>query len=199
MVQMRFMCSRSLQGIEPTLMMFQVKNIFFASLLATFVIGSAPVKTNSPTDVRYVARFENKIGGKIEFSSPNGSVLVNVNLSGLPASGGPFPYHIHQLRVPADGNCTGAGGHLNPYNGSESATALADKEVGDLSGKHGRITGQSFTTSYIEQYISLNESDPAFIGNLSVVVHFSNSSRLACSNITKLTKLNGFIETTILF
>ncbi|QLL35120.1 hypothetical protein HG536_0H04960 [Torulaspora globosa] len=176
-------------------MMFQVKNICFTSLLATFVIGSAPVKTNSPTDVKYVARFENKIEGSIEFSSPNGSVLVNVNLSGLPASGGPFPYHIHLLPVPADGNCTGAGGHLNPYNGSEAATASADKEVGDLSGKHGRITDQSFTTSYIEQYISLNETDLAFIGNLSVVVHFSNSSRLACANITKVTTLIGSSET----
>lgn len=172
-------------------MMSHLKSVCFASLLITLATAAAPVKTNSPTDVKYVAAFENQVKGTIEFSSTNGSVLVDVNLSGLPPAGGPFQYHIHELPVPTDGNCTGTRSHLNPYNGSENATMPADKEAGDLSGKHGRITGQSLTTSYIEQYISLNESDPAFIGNLSVVVHYNNSSRLACANITKLSTPNG--------
>ena len=34
-------------------------------------------------------------------------------------------YHIHQFQVPADGNCTGTGGHLDPTNRGEVNTYFA--------------------------------------------------------------------------
>lgn len=153
--------------------------------VVSLAFAQAPVKDNSPPGEHFTAEFSKKIEGSVSFSSTeNGSVLVDVNISGLPSEGGPFAYHIHELPVPSDGNCTGTKGHLNPYNGTVNGTTAADKEAGDLSGKHGVITGQSLETSYIEPYISLNEEDPTFVGNLSVVVHFANSSRIACANIT---------------
>ncbi|MDC6271975.1 superoxide dismutase family protein, partial [Acetobacter pasteurianus] len=126
-----------------------------------------------------------EISGTIKFSpASNGSVLVSVDVSGLPSSGGPFPYHIHEALVPENGNCTATGGHFNPFNGSASATEPAAKEVGDLAGRHGNITTTSdFKTEYVDNYLSLNPDSEAYFGNLSVVIHSSNNSRLTCANL----------------
>lgn len=156
------------------------------SLAASALAGTNPVLTDSPTDVTLKATFNKTISGFVEFYSTNGSVTVDVDLSGLPASGGPFLYHIHQKPVPANGSCTATLGHFNPYNGSETATTAAGKEAGDLSGKHGTILGTSLKTSYIEPYLSLDLLDKAYFGGLSVVVHYANTTRLACANILEV-------------
>lgn len=159
------------------------------SLLAgcAVVMGeSAPIVSDSPEGAKYVAKFDDKLQGSVEFSSAsNGSVTVNVDLDGFPSSGGPFTYHIHEAPVPSDGNCTGTKLHLNPYNGNPNATEPSELEVGDLSGRHGAVEGSSIDESYIDQYISLNENNKAFIGGLSVTIHYKNTSRLACANITE--------------
>jgi hypothetical protein len=53
-------------------------------------------------------------------------------------------YHIHAYAVPADGNCSGTLGHLDPFVRGESPpcdpTQPQTCQVGDLSGKHGNIT-----------------------------------------------------------
>jgi Cu/Zn superoxide dismutase len=58
-------------------------------------------------------------------------------------------YHIHEKPVPADGNCTGTGAHLDPYKRGETPPCDASKkescQVGDLSGKYGNITGNALT------------------------------------------------------
>ncbi|AQZ15250.1 hypothetical protein BZL39_P02820 [Zygosaccharomyces parabailii] len=167
--------------------MVSVKQIVTSIAFSSLAIAASPVVTDSPEGATYIAKFSEKVEGSLEFSSTsNGSVKVDVSLSDLPSSGGPFLYHVHELPVPSDGNCTGTEGHLNPYNGSENATNPADKEVGDLSGRHGAIKGRSVNTSYIDPYISLNKDDPAFVGNLSIVVHYYNTTRIACANITEV-------------
>lgn len=166
--------------------MVSVSSMLPLAAVASVVAGAAaPVLTDSPTEYIYRATFDKGVTGSVSFSSSNGTVMVNVNLSGLPSSGGPFLYHIHEKPVPADGNCTATLGHLNPYNGSETATTPSEMEVGDLSGKHGTIPGTSYSTSYFDQYLSLNPSNPAFLGGLSVVVHLNNLTRIACANITR--------------
>lgn len=154
------------------------------SLLA-FANAVAPEVSDSPTNVTYVAMFEKAILGSVDFSSTNGSVMVDVDISGLPASGGPFQYHIHQKPVPSDGNCVGTLGHFNPFMGTMNATEWDMMELGDLSGKHGKINGTSIMTSYIDPFLSLNKSSESYIGGLSVVVHFLNYTRIACANITE--------------
>lgn len=148
--------------------------------------AAAPVLTDSPTGVVYKATFNKTVDGLVEFSSQNGSVLVSVDISGLPDYGGPFQYHIHEKPVPANGSCLATLGHLNPYNGNVNATTPSEKEVGDLSGKHGFIEGTSIETSYIDPYLSLNPSNKAYLGGLSVVIHFANTTRLACANIYEM-------------
>ena len=71
-------------------------------------------------------------------------------------------YHIHEFAVPADGNCTGTGAHLDPYARTESPPCDASKpatcQLGDLSGKHGKInmigatgdSGGSFQVYYTD-------------------------------------------------
>lgn len=60
-------------------------------------------------------------------------------------------YHVHQNNV-TNGNCSSAGGHLDPY-GNGGATCNSDDqascEVGDLSGKHGTVPGTTFSAKYV--------------------------------------------------
>lgn len=155
-------------------------------LSALALAGAAPEVADSPSGLKYEANIDSpKVQGSVSFTSTSeGKVEVGVHLLGLPESGGPFIYHIHQLPVPSDGNCTGTLEHLNPYGGSPDKTDPAEKEVGDLSGKHGGINGTSIHQTYIDPYISLNKDDPAYFGNLSVVVHLADKTRIGCANIT---------------
>jgi len=62
-------------------------------------------------------------------------------------------YHIHEKPVPADGNCTGTGAHLDPYKRGEVPICDASKpetcQTGDLSGKYGNITARDFSAKYV--------------------------------------------------
>lgn len=147
---------------------------------------AAPQVMDSPRNAKYKAEFCEVPEGSIKFKATSeGEVQVNVKLHDLPEEGGPFLYHVHERPVPANGSCDATLGHLNPYNGSPNATEAAYKEVGDLFGKHGNITKRSFKTSYVDPYLSLNKTDPAYIGNRSIVIHYANETRFACSNITR--------------
>lgn len=163
----------------------------FINILALVSIGSAaaaPEASNSPKKAKYKADFDDDIKGSIKFkSNSEGQVKVTVKLAGLPKDGPPLLYHIHEKPVPSDGNCDATLGHFNPYHGNEDACDDAHKEVGDLSGKHGKIESHKkfFKDSYIEPYISLNETDPAFIGGHSIVIHCPDETRIACANITE--------------
>ena len=57
-------------------------------------------------------------------------------------------YHIHQLPVPSDGNCTGTMAHLDPTQRGElhacEAAAPQTCQAGDLAGKHGNITATTW-------------------------------------------------------
>ncbi|EGW33626.1 uncharacterized protein SPAPADRAFT_60963 [Spathaspora passalidarum NRRL Y-27907] len=170
--------------------MVSTSSITVLALSSLALAQNAPVSTDSPQGVTYVAKFvpnsKSNISGTVQFeAAKNGSVLVNVDVQGLPSQGGPFPYHIHEKPVPSDGNCTGTLGHLNPFNGTTTSTVAAGKEAGDLAGKHGNITTSPFQTEFVDNYISLNPDNAAYIGGLSVVIHASDNSRLTCANITK--------------
>lgn len=54
-------------------------------------------------------------------------------------------YHIHEKPISADGNCTSAGAHLDPYKRGEvppcDASMKETCQTGDLSGKFRNLTG----------------------------------------------------------
>jgi hypothetical protein len=83
-------------------------------------------------------------------------------------------YHIHALAVPADGNCTSTMGHLDPTDRGEYFPCDVSQpqtcQAGDLAGKHGNITGMTFTASYSEPYLSTDPTSMYFFGDKSVVI-----------------------------
>lgn len=174
----------------------QFSKPFYALAAATnCYAASAPVVSNNPTGVSYVAKFpatgpDQDVTGYVAFNSDNGTAKVNVVLQGLPADEGAITYHIHAKPIPEGGSCADTAAHLNPF--AANSTAVCDKsnpstcEVGDLSGKHGSIMNTtSFKTSYYDPYLSLNSSSSQFIGNLSINIHLKekNNTRIACANI----------------
>lgn len=98
-------------------------------------------------------------------------------------------YHLHDQPVPEDGNCTSTLAHLDPYERGEAtpcdSNAPQTCQVGDLSGKHGNITGDIDAT-YTDNFASLKEGIGAFFGNRSIVVHFGNKTRITCANFERV-------------
>ncbi|EOA82166.1 Cell surface superoxide dismutase [Exserohilum turcicum] len=173
-------------------MLVSLVSLLAAASAVTAQTSNAPVTTDNPAGAKYVATLPTKDGsslaGSIEGSTADGGkgVRFNVHFSGLPATGGPFMYHIHAKPVPADGNCTGAGAHLDPYHYGEDKKCDASKpeicQTGDLSGKYGTFEGNTFAASYVDLYSSTSPSDPAFFGGVSFVLHLANKTRIGCAN-----------------
>ncbi len=99
-------------------------------------------------------------------------------------------YHIHVDPVPSDGNCTKTLAHLDPYIRGEDpvcdSTAPETCQVGDLSGKHGKITADPFQVQYVDKFSSLKEGEGSFFGNRSFVLHFGNKTRISCASFVKV-------------
>jgi Cu/Zn superoxide dismutase len=180
--------------------------MYFSTVaLATFAVAAsaqyiqardatdAPITYGNSASMMWQATLMSDKVQHAEFNftgSSNGTgVSVSACFHGISASEpGPYAYHIHVKPVPADLNCTAAGGHLNPYNTTAipcDSTQPQTCEVGDLSGKHSKVpVGEMYCTSYVDNYLSVVESNPAYIGGRSVVIHNSNNTRIACGNIT---------------
>lgn len=167
-----------------------------ASVVSAQASTSAPVITGNPAGVSYVATLPEKAGsalrGSLSATSAVDGTGVNfkLSISGLPAEGGPFMYHIHELPVPENGNCTATKAHLDPYKRGEVPICDASKpetcQTGDLSGKHGNMTTQEWSQEYLDTYLALRADDVSFFGNLSFVVHLSNKTRIGCANFVKV-------------
>lgn len=160
--------------------------------------GNATVQSGLPA-ATYLATFPTTqfdpntgtlISGSIQASSVQGGtgVSFSINLSGIPdiATYGPIVYHIHELPVPADGNCTATMAHLDPTQRGElhscEAPAPQTCQAGDLAGKHGNITASTWTVQYSDNFLSTVPGSPYFLGDKSVVIHTSNATRITCAN-----------------
>ncbi|KAJ9157298.1 superoxide dismutase protein [Pleurostoma richardsiae] len=172
-------------------------------------LGNATVVVNNPPGVVYAATFPETAffkdaypaGGNIKGSvaavaNLNGvGVIFKVILSNLPTEGGPFIYHIHDQPVPASGNCTETLAHLDPFQRGEvpacDASLPETCQVGDLSGKHGKIPSTSTDQTYTDYYAATLPGIGAFFGNRSVVVHFANTTRITCANFAVVPGTTG--------
>lgn len=130
------------------------------------------------------------ISGTITVSSKQGDtgVTINVDFSNFPSESeyGPFVYHIHNMPVPADGNCTETMGHFDVTNYGEyypcNMSTPDNCQVGDLAGKHGKIMSSPFMANYVDDFLSTDPSSMYFMGTKSVVIHTMNTTRLTCAN-----------------
>ncbi|MCJ1407920.1 hypothetical protein MMC19_001991 [Ptychographa xylographoides] len=124
-------------------------------------------------------------------AAANGTgVMFNVSFTNFPSEAeyGPFVYHIHELPVPADGNCSSTMAHLDPTMRGElhacEAAAPQTCQAGDLAGKHGNITAANWNVMYTDLYLSTTPGSPYFFGDKSIVIHSTNATRLTCANFT---------------
>ena len=76
-------------------------------------------------------------------------------------------YHVHTYaidRMNPFGPCSpqAVGGHYNPNNAAYGVCNPSDVttcEVGDLSGKHGHLTGMQYRASYTDSFLPLSGSN----------------------------------------
>ncbi|KAI8055317.1 superoxide dismutase [Syncephalis plumigaleata] len=125
------------------------------------------------------AFLKGQVDARFVFETGNNYVLFNGLINpGLKVNVS-YPYHIHQLPVPADGNCDGTGDHLDPYN--------HQCEMGDLSGKFGPIVGwdnpRMSAYPFLHNDTTLTMTGENSIVNRSVVIHDPSGARIACGTI----------------
>lgn len=53
------------------------------------------------------------------------------------------------------------------------------------------ISCLTYEFSYTDQYLSTTPGDTAYFGDLSFVIHYANSTRIACANFTLVTSGNN--------
>ncbi|PSK37434.1 37S ribosomal protein S24, mitochondrial [Elsinoe australis] len=180
-----------------------VAAVFAAVANAQGAATDAPISRGNPLGASYQAILaptnKTSISGNIVVSTnpTQEGTNIQVRIDGLPSTGGPFTWHIHKAPIPADGNCTAALTHLDPYGRGETppcdASNPASCEVGDQSGKWGKmgLNSTSYAANYIDSYVSTNPSDPAFVGGKSIVVHYPNKTRITCANFVQVTSGTG--------
>ncbi|CAK8683483.1 unnamed protein product [Clavelina lepadiformis] len=122
--------------------------------------------------------------------SPFDPTFTTVSFNGIQSI--PAQYHVHKFPVPqrlseSDDRCSNdnVAGHFNPY-----AVVVADSpqdgtsdqyEIGDLSGKYGSVTNASHMGTYEDWNLPLFGYN-SVVGR-SIVVHRSDTSRVACATI----------------
>ncbi|KAI8950947.1 superoxide dismutase [Xylaria longipes] len=187
-------------------------NIFSLSAAGTCVLaqnsttgklGDAIAVTNNPVGKEAVAVLPDKpfftsgaLNGNVKgavraTAGANGvGVDFDVTFSNLPKEGGPFIYHLHVDPVDASGNCTNTLAHLDPFIRGEdpacNSSQPASCQVGDLSGKYGKITSDPFTAKFHDNFTALSEGPGSYFLNRSLVVHFANKTRITCANFAVL-------------
>ena len=104
-----------------------------------------------------------------------------------------YPWHIHQYPFTngQESPCSysSVGGHYDPFKANENSNYISDCqpqnkslcEVGDLSGKFGKLNSSVTSFSFPDSDLSLH-GQYSIIGR-SVVLHYSNGSRYVCANI----------------
>lgn len=176
-----------------------VAAVVLSAFVSRAVAQDAPRVNDNPPGVGYKATLpkepffkDTAIDGNVkgfvhaQASDDGHGVVFKVEFSNLPKEGGPFTYHIHVEPVPEDGNCTATLAHLDPFaRGEDPPCDLKDPascQVGDNSGKHGKIVSDPFQAEYVDYYASTKEGIGAFFGNRSFVLHYANKTRLTCAN-----------------
>lgn len=145
------------------------------------------------------------LSGSVLFTMSGSGCQVDLEISGFPAQGGPWPYHgispfnhnsdylVHQYAVTGN-NCSTAGAPFALINETAipvpcpPSDAPGGCQAGDMAGQFGNLTasGSVMKSSYYDPYISLDPTQANYVGDLSFNVHFSNFTVIACCKYSPL-------------
>jgi len=149
---------------------------------------------HNPTSIVYQANLRSQTGLKgivTAQAGPGGvGVMYEVEASGL-SGFGPFGYHIYEERVPPNGDCSFIRNRLDPRRRGflPVCDAIAPEacQVGDLSGKYGRLNDRVpyVRKLFVDRFTSLKAQDASFIGSRSFAVVDLNNIVLACGNFVE--------------
>ncbi|XP_014855045.1 PREDICTED: uncharacterized protein LOC106925297 isoform X2 [Poecilia mexicana] len=139
-------------------------------------------------------------GGQVKFSQavPQGPTEITVSLKNLQSLAGGYHVHILPIIVGSSDPCSDTDilGHFNPlaWNTSSSPSpgvgTVDQYEIGDISGKFGMLTGQNnFDAVYMDPNMPL--TGPYSIMGRSVVVHYTDGSRMVCADVLSDTNTKG--------
>ncbi|XP_070839239.1 uncharacterized protein cusr [Chaetodon trifascialis] len=131
--------------------------------------------------------------GQVQFSQavPQGPTTINVSLMNLDSLAGGYHVHILPIQPGSLDPCSNANilGHYNPLawnvsnNPAPGAGTVDQYEIGDISGKFGMLNGLSQSQAlYMDPGMPL--TGPYSIVGRSLVVHYSNGSRMWCADIS---------------
>ncbi|PVI05969.1 Cu,Zn superoxide dismutase-like protein [Periconia macrospinosa] len=159
---------------------------------------AAPQTTGNPAGVVYRADIDwldqNGIDGFFEAKAGKDGkgTELNYKFNNLTGPGAPYAYHIHEKPV-TNRDCNSTAGHLNPYKAPAKCSGPKENcEVGDLSGKYGTVDAKVYAETFVEPYLSIDQGNPAFIGDKSIVIHDKDGKRVACASFMgKLVKPDG--------
>lgn len=138
--------------------------------------------------------------GQVRFSQavPQGPTTINVSLKNLSSLAGGYHVHILPLKPGTVEPCSNANiqGHYNPLkwnisNSPPPGNGTVDQyEIGDMSGMFGMLTGQNdFEAVYMNPNMPMTGAYS--IMGRSIVVHYTNGSRMRCANITAERNADG--------
>ncbi|XP_073505074.1 uncharacterized protein [Phyllobates terribilis] len=115
---------------------------------------------------------------------------VQISFRGLQGLAGGFHIHLLPVNGALENPCSSAliRGHFNPFSVDMSTSPAAgngtddEYEVGDISGRRGSLHDQENVT---KEYIDLNFplSGPYSILGRSLVIHYTNGSRMQCTSL----------------
>ncbi|KAI1276130.1 superoxide dismutase [Xylaria sp. FL0933] len=175
----------------------------FAQNASTGQLGDAIVVTDNPIGKEAIAvlpkepfftagSLQGNVKGAVKATTGHKGVGVDfeVTFSNLPKEGGPFTYHLHVNPLDASENCTNTLAHLDPFIRGEdpacNSTSPATCQIGDLSGKYGKITSDPYKAKFHDDFTAMSEGPGSYFLNRSIVVHFANKTRITCANFTVL-------------
>eukprot|EP00466_Bigelowiella_natans_P012156 jgi/Bigna1/128716/aug1.7_g3424 len=128
----------------------------------------------------------NGVYGYIEMvqASETDTTAVTVSLDGLSDLGN--KWHVHEFPIIDGCQSSSVGGHYNPYDVSLGySTPCIDMsvcEVGDLSGKHVRLSSAAVMQTYNDTNLPLS-GKYSVVGRSIVLHRNSDGSRYACATI----------------
>ncbi|XP_069022748.1 uncharacterized protein cusr [Embiotoca jacksoni] len=136
--------------------------------------------------------------GRFSQAVPQGPTTIDMALRSLKSLAGGYHVHILPLKPGSTEPCSNANiqGHYNPlaWNTSMSPApgigTVDQYEIGDISGKFGTLSGQNdFDAIYMDPDMPL--IGPYSIVGRSMVVHYTNGSRMRCADISAERNADG--------